>query len=118
MSEVNKIIIFIGDGLGDRLRVDAVELDGPERLALVVLDEPHGLRRAFDERTGGDHLADVEAGTVFAAQATKRRVCDARHRRKYHGHVKHEGANAQSRVIQGCGRHMLQLSHSQVQRSP
>ena len=68
------------DGLGDGLRVDAVELDRPRRLGLVVRDEPHRLGRALDERARGDHLADVEPGAELAAQPAERRVRDARHR--------------------------------------
>ena len=49
------------DGLGDGLRVDAVELDRARRLGLVVRDEPHRLGRALDEGARRDHLADVEA---------------------------------------------------------
>ena len=83
------------DGLGDRLRVDAVELDAARRLRLVVPDEPHALGRALDERAARDHLADVEPGAVLAAQPTERRVGDARHRREHDRHVERERPDRQ-----------------------
>ena len=81
------------DRLGDRLRVDAVELDGAQRLGLVVRDEAHRLGRALDERARRDHLADVEARTELAAEQTERRVRDAGHGREHDRGVELEAAD-------------------------
>src|SRR5699024_2048589 len=66
-------------GLAHGDRVDAVELDGARGLIGLVVDDAHGLRAAFDQGTGGDHLGHIEPGSVFAAQATERGVRDPGH---------------------------------------
>ncbi len=72
--------------LADVRRVGAVELHRAHRL-LLVEDEhlPRG-RVALDQATAGDHLADVEARALLAAQPAVGRVGDPRHRREDHGH--------------------------------
>ena len=82
-----------GDGLGDGLRVDAVELDRARRLGLVVRDEAHRLGRALDEGARRDHLADVEARAELAAEPAERRVRDAGHGREHDWHVELEVAD-------------------------
>ena len=82
-----------GDRLGDGLRVDAVELDGTQRLGLVVRDEAHRLGRALDERARRDHLAHVEARAEFAAEQPERRVRDAGHGREHDRGVELEAAD-------------------------
>lgn len=47
-------------GFRDRLRIDAVELDGPRRLGLVMTDQPHRGLVALDQRARRDHLAHVQ----------------------------------------------------------
>ena len=86
------------DRPADGRRVDAVELDG-ERVLLVGgrADHPQRLRVALDQRAGGDHLADVEAGAELAAQRPERRVGDAGHRREHHGGVDGERPEPQRR---------------------
>ncbi len=69
------------DGLADGRRVHAVELDRPGPLRLVEVDELHGLLVAFDQRPGGDHLADEQAlsSAELPAQSAEGRVGDPGH---------------------------------------
>src|SRR5690606_31159981 len=81
--------------LGHRLRVDAVQLDRAWRLGFMVADEAHGGGVALHEGARGDHLADVEAGAVLAAESPERGVGDARHRRQHHRRPQLDRADAQ-----------------------
>ena len=97
--EVDVVGAILGDEhrdrLAHRLRVDPVELDAAGRLRLVVTDEAHALGRPLDERAARDHLGDVEAGAVLAAQAPESRVRDARHRREHDRNVEFERPDLQ-----------------------
>ena len=64
----------------DRRRVDAVQLDRSDRL--VGVEDQHAQRGLvlLHEPSTGDHLADVEACSLLAAQRPVRRVRHARHR--------------------------------------
>ena len=79
--------------------VDTDDALRPDTLALVMADDPHRLRRPLDQRAGRDHLVDVEAATVLAAQAAERRVGDAGHRGEHHGDV--DGQRPQPQRGQG-----------------
>ncbi len=111
-----------------RGRVHAVELDRPGILVGVVLDEPHRLGVALDERAGRDHLADVETRrairavpavtpqgergvvAVLTAEAPEGAVGDAGHRREDDGRLDDVPADAQWRqhgaALRGKGRHV------------
>ncbi|GMA25558.1 hypothetical protein GCM10025864_33170 [Luteimicrobium album] len=67
------------DGARDRRRVDAVHLGGARRLALVERDDPQGGGVPLDERPARDHLRDVQARAVLAAQRPERLVRHAGH---------------------------------------
>ena len=92
-------------GLGDRLRVDAVQLDGARRLGLVVRDKAHRRGVPLDEGTRCDHLADVEAGAVLAAQTAEGGVGDAGHGSEHDGRIELDGPDAQSAGRSEGGRH-------------
>jgi hypothetical protein len=70
--------------LADVDRVRAVELHRAHRLELVEDQHPERDRVPLDDAAAGDHLADVEPGTLLGAQPAVRRVGDARHRREHH----------------------------------
>ena len=78
--------------------VDAVELDRACGLARVELKHGVGLGVADHEAAGGDHLADVEPGTLFAAQLPVGGVRDPGHRREDHGKLHDDGVAAAGRV--------------------
>ena len=86
------------DGLADVDRVGAVELDRAHRLELV--EDEHLLRGlvTLDQSAAGDHLADVEAGTLLGAEASVGRVGDAGHRGQHD-----RGLDAQRPQRQGGG---------------
>ena len=72
-------------GLADVDRVGAVELHRAHRLQLVEDQHVQGVLVPLDHAAAGDHLADVEAGSLLGAQPAVRRVGDPRHRREHHG---------------------------------
>ena len=67
----------------DRRRVDPVELQRARVLVRVERDHPERQRVALDEPARRDHLADVEARALLAAQPAEPGVGDARHRRQH-----------------------------------
>jgi len=89
------------DGLGDGVRIDAVELDRPRGLGLVMADQPHRRLVALDQRPRRDHLAHIEPRTVLAAEATERGVGDARHGCEHDRHVESDRADVEG--ASGCG---------------
>ena len=82
--------------LADVRRVGAVELDRPNVLELV--EDQHRQRGgvALDDAAGRDHLADVEAGALLAAEPAVRRVGDPRHRREDDGRLNAQVAEGES----------------------
>jgi hypothetical protein len=68
-------------------RIDAVQLDGPYPLPWVELQHRERLAVPLDDPTRSDHLADVQARTLLAAQLTKRRIRDARHGSQHDGRI-------------------------------
>ena len=68
-------------GLADRRWIDSVELHRAGPLGGVEPDHPKGPGVSFDQSPAGDHLTDVQPGTVLAAQPSKRHVGDPGHRR-------------------------------------
>ena len=70
--------------LADVRRVGAVELHRADRLLLVEDQHLPGGGVTLDEAAAGDHLADVEARALLAAQPAVRRVGDAGHRCEHH----------------------------------
>ena len=71
--------------LADVRRVGAVELHRAHRLLLVEDQHLAGRRVTLDQAAAGDHLADVEAGALLAAQPPVGGVGDAGHRGEHDG---------------------------------
>ena len=91
--------------------VDAVELKRPRVLVGVEGDHLERQRVALDEPAGGDHLADVEAFALLAAQPSEAGVGDARHRRQHDrrgGRVRPDGERARD----GGSTHAAPLFHA------
>ena len=92
--------VLVDDHLGrgvSRIRVDGVQLQRPGRFGRTERGHVHRGGLAFDERAGGDHLADVEPGRAactfefeFTAQRAEGDVGDARHGCEDHGAVQLE----------------------------
>jgi hypothetical protein len=96
----------------DRDRVDAVQLHAARGLVGVVPDQPHRLRRALDQRPGGDHLADVHARAELPAQPAERLVGDPGHRRQHHRGVDDVRPDPQRARRGGGGRHACHCATS------
>ena len=101
----------------DGRRVDSVQLDRSRRLGLVMRDQAHRRGVALHERTRGDHLADVQAGAVLAAQAPERRVRDSRHRGEHDRRVELDGPDAQRARGREGGGHRSILPDARAPRS-
>ena len=84
-------------GLADVHRVGAVELDRADVLGLVEGQHPQRGLVALDDAARGDHLADVEAGALLAAEPAVRRVGDAGHRREHDGRVHAQASRGAAR---------------------
>ena len=85
------------DGLAHDGRVDAGQLDAPDGLVLAERGHADGLGVAFDQRPGGDHLADVEPGAIAAAQRAKGAVGHPGHGGQHDGQVYLEVADGEAR---------------------
>lgn len=70
---------------GHRVGVDSVQLDRAGGLPWVELQHVPGLLVSDDQAPGGDHLADVQAGALLAAELAIGGVGHARHRREHDG---------------------------------
>ena len=69
----------------------------------MVLNQAHAGGGFLHQRPAGDHFADIEPGTIFAAEPPKRRVGNARHRGEDNGDVKLQRADRQ-RLLGECRR--------------
>ena len=65
-----------------------------DRVVSPRVEDQHreGRLVALDQAAAGDHLADIEAGALLAAERAERRVGDARHRRQHDRRVDVERA--------------------------
>jgi hypothetical protein len=71
----------------DDVRIDAVQLQAPDRLVGTESHHVGGARISLDHGACRHHFAHVESGAVRAAQPAKGQVRDAGHRRENHGRV-------------------------------
>jgi hypothetical protein len=71
-------------GLSHGHRVHAVQLHRPDRLTRVELQHLQGFPVPRHDTARRDHLADVQPGTLLAAELAVGGVRDAGHRREHH----------------------------------
>ena len=89
------------------VRVDAVELQAAEVLVRGERDHLQRLGDPLDQRPGGDHLADVDAAALLAAEPAERDVGDAGHRGEHHRAAtpvrteRQRGGECESHAFQG-----------------
>ena len=99
-----------GHGLGDRLRIDTVQLNAAQLFGLVVLDEAHARRSALDKSAARDHFAHVQTGAELAAEASECGVRDSGHRGEHDGRIEVERTDPQDRRSGGGESHPSILS--------
>ena len=83
------------------VRIDPVELQAPRRFIFSELGEHQGLRPAFDQGAGSDHLAHVEARAEAPTQGAKRPIRDTGHRREHHRRPNRERPDLHRRELAG-----------------
>ena len=90
--------------------VDPAQLDTAHRLVLTEGSHCQSLGVALDKGPGGDHLADVETGTVGPAQASKGAVGHSGHRGQHDRWV--HGDRSQLEGRHRCGHRSVRAHRS------